>query len=178
MDMRVDAAGKDAQPGRVDLLTVLSEVRPDLSDPAVPDPDVSRFDAVGGDHRPAADDHVRARRSRKRPSTSIATDTSAAVTDSAGLWLTPPLQRTKSMQAPGRADIATASLPAPLVISNGCCFEFFTAWVSSDTSRGSHRTAAFSLSARISTASLRRLASSRVRTSSVSQTSIRTRSSA
>src|SRR5439155_1226294 len=106
-DVRVDAAGKDVQPGRIDLLTVLSEIRPDLGDPAVPDPDVSRFDTVRGDHRPPADDHLRARRARKRPRTSIATDTSAAVTDSAGLWLTPPLQRTKSMQAPVSADIAT-----------------------------------------------------------------------
>src|SRR5207237_9374288 len=107
MDMRVDAARRDLQPGRVDLLTVLSEVRPDLGDPAVPDPDVSRFDTVGGDDRPAADDHVRARRLRKRPSTSIATDASAAVTDSAGLWLTPPLQRTKRLQAPVNPEIAT-----------------------------------------------------------------------
>src|SRR3989442_11161329 len=62
----------------------------------------------------AADDHVSASSSRQRASTSIATATSSVVTDSAGLWLTPPLQRTNSIPTSVSADMATASWPAPL----------------------------------------------------------------
>src|SRR5438105_5395364 len=175
--VRVDAAGEDMHAGTVDLICLSREVRPDLGDAAVLDPDIRRLDTARGDHGPTANDHGRASSARNRPRTSIATDTSAAVTDSAGLWLTPPLQRTKSIPTPVSADIATASCPAPLVRASGCCFASLTALVSSDTNVGSHCTAAFSLRERISTASLRRLASSRARARSASHAAVLMRSS-
>src|SRR5829696_1049072 len=53
-------------------------------------------------------------RSRKRPMTSIATPTSSFATDSAGLWLMPSLQHTKSIVIGASAATCAASCPAPL----------------------------------------------------------------
>ena len=103
---------------------------------------------------------------------------SAAVTDSAGLWLTPPLQRTKNMPTSVIADITTASCPAPLVSSIGRWPQSLTAWLSSVTSRGAQWTAAFSPIERASIASLRRLPMSRARDSRASVTRARTASCA
>src|SRR6185436_15263801 len=92
----------------------------DGDDAAVRDADVRAPRAVGGDDGAAADREVqRAHRSRasastRRRATSIATATSAAVTASAGLWLTPPAQRTKSIATSQIRAMTAASWPAPL----------------------------------------------------------------
>src|SRR3984893_10014864 len=99
---------------RVDLLAGLVEIRPDRRDTTVRDLDVGDLATPSRDHRASADDHPCAKSSRKWLSTSIATATSSVVTDSAGLWLTPPLQRTKSIATSVSSDIVTASCPAPL----------------------------------------------------------------
>jgi hypothetical protein len=49
-----------------------------------------------------------------RSNTSIAAAASSTVIDSAGLWLTPPAQRTKSIATGSRVESDTASWPAPL----------------------------------------------------------------
>jgi hypothetical protein len=107
--MRVDSAGKDVKPGCVDLLTARLEISADRVDAAVHDLDVHAVRAASRDEGPAADYQRSAVSSRKRPTTSVEIETSEAVTDSAGLWLTPPLQRTNSMPTSVSEDIATAS---------------------------------------------------------------------
>src|SRR5207248_10435395 len=115
---RVDAAGKHVKSGRVDLVAVFVEIRSDRGDLVTRDRDVGLLDAPRGDDRPAADDHSI---SRNRPSTSIATATSDVCTNSAGLWLTPPLHRTNSMPTSVIEAMTTASWPAALVSSRGRC---------------------------------------------------------
>src|ERR687897_2485230 len=51
--------------------------------------------------------------STNRSRTSIAATTSLVATDSAGWWLMPPTQRTKSIPTGTISDITTASCPAP-----------------------------------------------------------------
>src|SRR3989475_8968393 len=112
--MRIDAARKDVQAGRVDLVgRGPAEVRTDRDDATVRDFDVGFVDAACRDDRASADDHDSDSSSRNVKRTSIATATSSMVTDSAGLWLTPPLQRTKSIAPSRRADIATPTGPPP-----------------------------------------------------------------
>src|SRR5258706_13224604 len=92
-------------------------VQPDRRYLAAGDGDISLLNSARGYDRPAADDQLLASSSMARASTSIATATSSMVTDSAGLWLTPPLQRTNSMPTSVSADMTTASGPAPLASS-------------------------------------------------------------
>lgn len=94
VDVGVYAAREHMQAVRVDLVGLLGQVRADFGDDPVRDSDIHALNAPPRDHPPAADDHSK---SRKRDSTSIATPTSSTFTDSAGLWLIPPLQRTKSI---------------------------------------------------------------------------------
>src|SRR5579864_9504109 len=115
VDVRIDPTRKDVQAGGVDLVSAGFEVLGDRGDPSILDRDVGDLGAGRGHHRAAADDQGSASRSRKRPSTSMATATSSSATDSSGLWLTPPRQRTKSMPTSVSADMVTASCPAPLV---------------------------------------------------------------
>ena len=63
---------------------------------------------ASGSHSPGS------KSSRKRSSTRAATSASASVMDSAGWWLIPSLQRTKSIPTAVRCAIAIASWPAPL----------------------------------------------------------------
>src|SRR5207253_7203337 len=158
----------------VDLFAVPGEIRSDVRDVAAVEGNVRLPHGARGDHGPAANDHCWPSRSTKRLSTSMATPTSAVVTDSAGLWLTPPLQRTNSIPTSVSEDITTASCPAPLVSSNSCCRQSLTACARRLTSRGEHRTAGFDETARTSTDSLRRRAVSRARASSASATLVRT----
>ena len=117
VDVGVDRAGEDVQTGRVDLFARRGvEGLGDGDDPPVRDADVGVHHAVGRDDRAAPDREgvVTHRRSVARPSTrrwatSIATVTSAAVTASAGLWLIPPSQRTKSIATSHRRAITAAS---------------------------------------------------------------------
>src|SRR5207302_1391608 len=178
VDVRIDSAREDVESSGVNFLTVAAEVRSDVGDAVARDCDVSLDDAKRCHDRTPADDHCFARSSRKRLSTSSATATSSVVTDSAGLWLTPPLQRTNSIPTSVSEDITTASCPAPLVSSNSCCRQSLTACARRLTSRGEHRTAGFDETARTSTDSLRRRAVSRARASSASATLVRTPSSA
>src|SRR5438270_2763176 len=94
VDVRVDPARKDVQTGRIDLFAVFVEVQSDCRDQVGGCRDVGFVDPPRSHDRAAANDHCFARSSRKRLSTSRATATSSVVTDSAGLWLTPPLHRT------------------------------------------------------------------------------------
>src|SRR4051794_20514537 len=118
----VDHAGEHVEAGGVDLFArrALFERGRDRDDPPVGDADVGAAHAVGPDERAAADrqgeraHRERARRSRRRLVTSIATATSAASTASAGWWLMPPAQRTNSIATSHRRDITAASWPAPL----------------------------------------------------------------
>src|SRR5712691_1241482 len=100
--MRVNATRKDVEPARVEFVSVFIQVPPHFCDAAISDRDVHVLDAAGRDDVSAADDHGS---SRKRPRTSIATATSAVSTDSAGLWLMPPLQRTNSIPMSVISDI-------------------------------------------------------------------------
>ena len=83
--MGVDPPRKDVKPGSVDLLAVSVEVGTKIRDLAVVDRDVRTLDPARGDERPAANDQLFARSSMNRFTTSMATATSAALTDSAGL---------------------------------------------------------------------------------------------
>ena len=103
--MGVDPAREGVKALRVDFRARLVEVRADLHDPPVGDRDVCALDATRRDNRAASDDHSSASIWRNRPRTSIATATSPAVTDSAGLWLMPPLQRTNSIPISVISDI-------------------------------------------------------------------------
>ncbi len=109
VDVRVDAAGKDVQPRGVDLFAASCRIRTDLGDDPILDRDIRRTDPTRRDDSAAADDHCSARSSRNLPRTSIATPTSSVATDSAGLWLTPPLQRTNSMPMSVISDMYTPS---------------------------------------------------------------------
>src|SRR5690242_6956080 len=97
VDVGVDSAGEDVQARGVDLLAAARDIRTDLGDDTAFDDDVGKLDTTGRHDGAAADDHCSARSSRNLPRTSIATATSSVATDSAGLWLTPPLHRTNSM---------------------------------------------------------------------------------
>src|SRR6266852_9471205 len=126
------------QARRVDLLALTGKIQSDCSDLVAGDRDIGLLDSAGSHDRAAADDHASAANSRNRETTSIATATSSVVTDSAGLWLMPPLQRTNSIPTSVSADIAPASCPAPLA-------RRITGWPSSSmlrtnsaTSRGAH----------------------------------------
>src|SRR5207253_8806106 len=99
----------------VDLLAIGGQVPPHGIDPAIRNCDVGVVDTTYGHHPAAADDHRRASCSRNRDVTSSAISTSSVVTDSAGWWLTPPLQRTNSIAIPVRLETSTPSWPAPLV---------------------------------------------------------------
>src|SRR5438067_12147972 len=138
--MRVDAAGEHVETGCVDLLAFRVQVPAHADDPVAGDRDVGHPRPPRRDDRPAADDH---RDSRRRLRTSIATATSDVCTDSAGLWLTPPLQRTNSMPTSVSADITTASWPAPLGNWAGSTRCSLTACVSNETRRGEQCTAGF-----------------------------------
>ena len=109
MDVRIDAARKQVQAGGVNLFALFVEVWADIDDLVTGDRDVGLFDSAGGDDGAAPNDHRLASSSRKRLKTSSATSTSSVVTDSAGLWLTPPLQRTNNIPTSVSADITTAS---------------------------------------------------------------------
>src|SRR5258708_18802220 len=128
MDVRIDAARKHVQAGRVDLFAVAGKVEADRNDLVAGDRDIGFLDSAVCHDRAPANDHDSASNSRNPDSTSIATATSSVVTDSAGLWLMPPLQRTKSIPTSVRADMATASCPAPLASST-------TGWPRSRTAR-------------------------------------------
>ena len=59
VDVGVDDAGEDVQPVGVDRLPGAAlEVRPDLGDQAVADPDVAALGAARGDHRAAANQEI------------------------------------------------------------------------------------------------------------------------
>src|SRR3989441_10419230 len=106
--MRVDAARKDVQASRVDLVGRRpAEVRTDRDDATVRDFDVGFVDAASRDDRASADDHDSDSSSRNVKRTSIATATSSMVTDSAGLWLAPAFPRGDSTAPSGRAGIPT-----------------------------------------------------------------------
>ncbi len=85
VNVRVDAPGEYVQARRIDLLAVAVDVAPNRRDGAVLGHDVSPLDATGRDHRPAANNQLFASSSMNRFTTSMATATSAALTDSAGL---------------------------------------------------------------------------------------------
>src|SRR5713226_4755477 len=145
MDVRIDTAGKHMQAGRVDLFAVSGKVRSDRNDLVAGGRDIGLLDSAGRHDRAAANDHSFANRSRNPLSTSIATATSSVFTDSAGLWLMPPLQRTKSIPTSVRADMATASCPAPLASSTSGCPRSRTACARLQTRRCEHGTVASSL---------------------------------
>src|SRR5438105_3594480 len=149
----VDSARKDVKAGCVDLLGGLHvKPRPDLDDATVRECNVRLDHSRGRDHAAGADDSVdlagqaAASRSMKWSRTSIAVATSSTVTDSAGLWLTPPLQRTNSIPISVIDAIATPSWPAPLGRCSTSSPASSTARDRSSESRGEHGTAAFSLS--------------------------------
>src|SRR2546430_1050671 len=85
VDMGVDPARKDVKPCSVDLFAVGVEVGTKIRDLAVVDGDVRPLDPARGDKRPGANDQLFASSSMNRFTTSMATATSAALTDSAGL---------------------------------------------------------------------------------------------
>ena len=97
VDVGVDATREHVQPGGVDLFAVLGKICAYRRDLVAGDRDIGLLHTARRDDRAAADDHFLPSSSRKRPRTSIANATSASSTDSAGLWLTPPLQRTNNM---------------------------------------------------------------------------------
>src|SRR5712692_10605633 len=137
------------QAGGVELFAVIGKVQSDRRDLVAADRDIGFLDSASGHDRAAADDHASAANSRSRETTSIATATSSVVTDSAGLWLMPPLQRTNSIPTSVNADIATASWPAPLASSWTGWPRSRTACERSATRRGEHGTVTFSPSCRV-----------------------------
>ena len=108
----VDNPGQKMKARGVDLLgRGTQELRTGFSDQSVGDADVEPARGAGTDHKGIADEHVEAHptSSRNRVVASIAAATSSTVTDSAGLWLTPPAQRTNSIAIGAIVESMTAS---------------------------------------------------------------------
>src|SRR5258706_12014959 len=116
--VRINAAGKDVQSRGVDFLFGFVQIHSDSTDASVRHRDIGEANRRACHDGSAPDDQVAHRSaassSRNVLRTSMATATSSSVTDSAGVWLMPPLQRTKSIATSVSPAITTASCPAPL----------------------------------------------------------------